>query len=402
MLPVLRLSTLGRLAPVILVSLSLAACSGSNAAGTKADPASGRGGQAADAGRGGRGGRGAGGPVAVSVAKAVEKAMPINVQAVGNVEATSTVEVRAQVAGQLQSVDFKEGQDVTKGQLLFTIDPQPFEVAVRQAEATLARDNAQLQGTQEQVTRSNDLFKRGLVAKSDNDAINTTAAAQKAVVAADSAAVDNAKLQLAYTRIIAPVSGRTGALLVHPGSLVRANDTNPLLVINQIAPAYVSFSLPARLLPQLRASRGGAGLKVEAAPANSEASASTGTVSFVDNAVDAASDTIRLKATFPNRDRQLWPGAFVNVTLELSVDPHAIVVPNAAVQPSQQGQFIFVVKPDQTVESRPVAVAWTDGDSTVIQHGIQAGETVVTDGQLRLTPGARVSIKAPAQPKVEP
>jgi membrane fusion protein, multidrug efflux system len=237
-------------------------------------------------------------------------------------------------------------------------------------------------------------LKQGLVSQADYDAAAASAAAMQASIAAGKAAVETARLLRQYTRITAPVTGRTGALLVHPGSLIRANDATPLVVINRLNPAFVSFSVPARLLPRLRKGDSQRALSVEAAPAGGTDGASTGTVTFIDNAVDQSTDTIRLKATFPNNDRRLWPGAFVDVTLQLSVDQQATVIPSKAVQPSQQGEFVFVVRADQTVEARAVKVAWTDGDEAVIESGVKAGETVVTDGQLRLTPGARVTIKA--------
>ena len=216
----------------------------------------------------------------------------------------------------------------------------------------------------------------------------------QASIAAGRATVENARLQRQNTRIVSPVSGRTGALLVHRGAIVRANDTVPLVVINQLSPAFVSFSVPARMLPRIRRGDTQKALGVEAAPAGAADGTSSGTVTFIDNAVDPATDTIRLKATFANQDRRLWPGAFVDVTLQLSIEPQAKVIPAKAVQPSQQGEFVFVVRQDQTVEARTVKIAWTEGDDAVVESGVNAGETVVTDGQLRLTPGARITVKA--------
>jgi multidrug efflux system membrane fusion protein len=387
------------LAGALLLAVLTASCS--SGAASDAAGATGRG-----SGRGGRGdarggGRGAaGGVVAVTTAAAVEKPMAVNVRAVGNVEATSTVEVRAQVAGELMEISFNEGQEVTAGQLLFTIDPKPFEVALQQVQAQLARDTAQEKGAQAQLARADDLFSRGLQSKADHEAISTQVAALNALVASDNAQVANAQLQLDRTKITAPVSGRTGALLVHRGSLIRANDTTPLVVINQIAPAYVSFAVPAKLLPQLTRGRANGGLTVRANPAGVQGDPATGTVSFIDNAVDPSTDTVRIKATFNNRDHRLWPGAFADVVLQLSVDQHAIVVPEAAPQTGQQGDYVFVVKPDQTVESRPIAIGWTEAGETVVASGLRPGETVVTDGQLRLTPGARITVKtADTQPK---
>ncbi len=331
-------------------------------------------------------------PVAVTTALVVQKPMAVNVRAVGAVEASSTVEVRAQVAGELLTVGFAEGQDVTAGQLLFTIDARPFEVTLRQAEATLARDSAQLKNAEAQKARAADLMKNGLLSKADYETSSTAAEALAATVAVDRAVVETATLQLQRTKVFAPVAGRTGALLANAGALIRANDVAPLVVINQITPAYVSFAIPARLVSRLDTSPGARRAAVEATLPGA-AGAVTGRVSFVDNAVDKTSDTIRIKATFENRDRRLWPGAFVGVVLRLAVDTHALVVPGAAVLPGQQSAYVYVVTPQNTAEVRPVIVAWTDDRETVIQSGLQAGETVVIDGQLRLTPGARVNAK---------
>jgi multidrug efflux system membrane fusion protein len=296
------------------------------------------------------------------------------------------------VSGELVSVGFEEGDDVTAGQVLFTLDTRPFDVALKQAEAALARSTAEAKGARAIFNRSEELYKKGLLPRSEREQTNTDVAVADAAVSAAAAELDDAKLQLTYTKIVAPVAGRTGALLVHPGSLVRANDTAALVVINQVAPAYVTFAVPARLLPQIGGGRART-LKVLAVPAGSADAAVTGNVSFVDNVVDQATDSVRIKAIFTNRDRRLWAGAFVDVTLQLAVEQHAVVVPNASVQASQQGQFVYVVKADNTVEARPVKVGWIDRDEAVVESGVKAGETVVTDGQLRLTPGAKVSAK---------
>jgi multidrug efflux system membrane fusion protein len=333
-------------------------------------------------------------PTVVTTATVVTKSMPIEARAVGNVEASSSVAVRAQVSGELLKVGFTEGQEVTAGQTLFTLNPRQFEVAVQQAEAALARSEAQARGMAVQVERATELLARDLVSRAEHAQLSTQLSVYEATIAADRAAVENARLQLHYTTITAPVAGRTGALLVHPGALVRAGDAAPLVMINQVTPAYVSFAVPARLLPQLRRNEATDGFRVLAAPAGSSEDAVAGTLSFVDNAVDQSTDTIRLKATFPNRDRRLWAGAFVDVTLQLSVEPNAIVVPNSSVQASQQGQYVYVIKPDNTAELRPVTVAWQAGREVVIRTGLSPGETVVTDGQLRLTPGAPVTTQS--------
>ena len=363
---------------VLMAMVASAACSG-GAAQTQTSAGSGRAGASA-------------GDVPVTVAQVQQKPMAVTVSAVGNVEPSSTVEIRSQLTAELVDVGFTEGQDVTAGQLLFVLDPRTFEAALHQAEGQLARDTATAKNLEAQRGRQTALFEKGLVSRAEYDAIVGSSTAAQAAVTADTAAVEGARLQLQRTRMVAPVAGRTGALLVHKGALVRANDTAPMVVINQLSPANVSFAVPARLLPQLRAGQG-AGLRVSARAPGAAGAASTGTVTFLDNAVDVSTDTIRLKATFPNAGHKLWPGAFLDVTLQLSVEPKAIVVPTTAVQPGQQGQFVYVVKADRTVEARPVTIAWTDGADTVVSRGVTAGETVVTDGQLRLAPGARVVVK---------
>jgi multidrug efflux system membrane fusion protein len=368
--------------------LLLPSCSGTTTAADS--PPAGRGG-----GRGGRGGDAAR-VVPVSTARATEKAVPLEVTTVGTAEAYSTVDVRSQVTGLLTTVEFAEGDDVTQGQLLFTIDARPFEVAVRQAEATRDRDTAQANNAEAIRVRNASLLKGGLMSQADYDLSSTSSAALKAAVAADAAAVDNARLQLQYTKITAPVSGRTGALLVHQGSLVRNADTSPLVVINQLAPIRMTFAVPGQFLTQIREGQARAPLAVTARTSGEQGRASTGTVSFIDNAADPSTGTIRLKATFPNVDHRLWPGDLVQATLQLAIDPHAVVVPSAAVQNGQQGQFVFVVAEDRTVALRPVKVSRTNGDDAVVAAGLRVGEEVVTDGQLLLTPGARISVKPAA------
>lgn len=349
---------------------------------------------------GGRGG--AGGAAPVSVAQVVEREMPVVFRAVGTVQASSTVDVRAQVTGQLLSVGFTEGQDVRAGQVLFTLDARPFQAALSQAEAVLARDTAQAANARELLRRSDELLSKGMVPKADRDTLASNVAALRGTLAADTASIENARLQLQYAKITAPVSGRTGALLVHQGSLVRANDTVPLVTISQTAPIFVTFAVPSRLLSRLRLDQNRGALKVEASVPGEQESLSTGNLTFIDSSVDAATDTIRVKGTFANTDRQLWPGQYVDVTLQLFVEPRAIVIPTAALQASQQGQFVYVVKADKTVEARPVRVAWTDGATTVLESGVTANDQVVTDGQLRLTPGAAISIKPAVIPRGAP
>ena len=382
-----RLSSL--LAPAALaVSLGTLACSGSEAV-QSTPPAGGRGGAPNAA-------------VPVNTAVVAEKAMPLELNVIGSAEAFSTVAVRAQITGALTSVTFREGDDVKKGQVLFSLDRRPLEAALEQAQANLQRDTAQAANAKSQAQRYQDLAARGIATKEQVDTTTTAAAALEATLGADRAAVDNARVQLQYATIAAPISGRTGALMVNEGNLVRANDAAPLVVINQVTPIYVSFGIPEARLPELKRYMAQGSVKVEALAPNDSGPPSVGRITFVDNTVDPTTGTIRIKGTFANETRHLWPGQFVNVSVTLMTDPRAIVVPTPAVQTGQQGQYVFVVKPDQTVELRTVTVARAaDGDS-VIQQGLKAGETVVTDGHLRLTPGSRVSVKPGPGTKVAP
>lgn len=358
--------------------------------------------------------------------------MPVTLRAVGSAEPVSTVDVRSQVTGQLSAIGFREGQDVAKGARLFTLDARPFQAALSQAEAVLARDTAQASNARAQLERAKSLFDRGLISRDQYDTQNASTSALEATLAADRAQVETARLNLQYCQINAPMSGRTGALQVHVGDLIRANDTTPMVVINQVNPIYVTFSLPGRLLTEIRQQQARGALKLEAtqsgAPQTSAADATagsaptgaggastaspqtgttgeaaaveTGTLTFIDNSVDSSTGTIKLKGTFGNANHALWPGLFTQVTLLLRTDPNAIVVPAAAVQESQQGPFVYVVKSDHTAEVRPVKVARQDGDVAVIAQGINPGDEVVTDGQLRLTPGARVTTRPPeARPR---
>jgi multidrug efflux system membrane fusion protein len=339
--------------------------------------------------------------VPITVGTVVVKEMPLDVNVVGTVEAFSTVAVRAQVTGELKDVNFQQGDDVQAGQVLFTLDHRPLEAALNQAEANLARDTAQAANAKVIAQRMDDLVERGVGTREQRDTARTTAAALDAVVGANTAAVENAKVQLQYATIRAPIAGRTGALMVHAGNLVRANDQLPLVVINQVSPIYVSFGVPEALLPELRRYMAIRDLQVEALPPNEEIAPATGSITFVDNQVDQTTGTIRIKATFPNSNRRLWPGQFVNVRVRLTSDPRALVVPSVAVQAGPDGQYVYVVKADQTVEMRPVDVARTAGTETILKQGVKPGETVVTDGQLRLVPGSRITVKGPKPEKAD-
>ncbi len=330
--------------------------------------------------------------VPVVVAKVVRKTAPVELRAIGNVEAYSTVSVKSQVEGQLESAHFREGQDVKKGDLLFTIDRRPFEAALKQAEATLARDVVQATQARADAERHRKLFEQGILSKEQFDQSQANSDALEAAVRADQAAAERARIQLGYCTLRSPLDGRTGSLIVHEGNVVKANDAS-LVVINQITPIYVDFSVPEKFLSEIKRHMATHPLPVTAAIPGQESDLLEGTLSFVDNSVDAATGTIRLKGTFGNPQRRLWPGQFVNVKLELAGQPDAILVPSQAVQTGQQGQFVFVIKPDSTAEVRPVVVDRALEGETVIEKGLRPGEEVVTDGQLRLFPGVRVEIK---------
>jgi len=301
--------------------------------------------------------------------------------------------VRAQITGEMTSVHFKEGEDVTQGQVLVELDKRPLQAALEQAEATLQRDIAQANNAKASAARYKDLQQRGIATREQVDQIVTQAAALEATVNADKAVIQNARVQLEYATIEAPISGRTGLLQVHPGNLVRGQDTNPIVTINRITPVYVSFAIPEAQLPLLKKFMAGGQLLVRAQPSGDTGAPSIGRVNFIDNAVDTTTGTIKVKGTFPNEDRRLWPGQFANVTVTLTSDPTAVVVPSAAVQTGQQGTYVFVVKPDQTVDLRTVIVARTKDSDSVIQEGLKPGETVVLDGQIRLVPGSRITVK---------
>jgi multidrug efflux system membrane fusion protein len=329
----------------------------------------------------------------VSVQGVVEKTMPVQVQAVGTVQAYSTVSVKAQVDGELVAVHFKNGQCVEAGAPLFTIDPRPFQSQLKQMQATLAKDGAQLENADKELERVTSVVGKGYVSKEQHDQAIANAAALKATVQADEAAVENVKLQLSYCFINSPIDGCLGALKVDRGNLVKSNDAaNPLVIINQISPIYVSFFIPEKYLPEVRKYMASGKLEVGATIPGHEDQLANGQLTFMDNTVDPSAGTIQLKATFPNKDKSLWPGQFVNVVLTLTEKRGAIVVPSQAVQTGQEGQYVFVVKPDLTVEYRPIVLGRTVNEEVVIDKGLQNGEKVVIDGQLGLFPGAHVKI----------
>jgi membrane fusion protein, multidrug efflux system len=361
--------------------------------------------------------------IPVTVAKAVQTSVPVEVHAIGNVEAWSSVQVKSQAAGILMHVDFTEGQEVHKGQLLFEIDPRPYQDAYNQSAAAVSRDRAQLQQAQANLARDQaqadnaevlakryaDLLKSGVVSKEQNESYATTANMQReavrsdqaaiaqaqAAIEADEASLSTAKLNLEFCRIQSPIDGRTGNLAVKEGNLVKAQADNALVTINQIEPVYVSFSVPETYLADIRRFSAQGKLRVEA-QIGQDTAPLTGELSFIDNSVNAATGTIQIKGTFRNRDRKLWPGQFVNVVLRLATARNVIVVPSEAIQTGQQGQYTFVVQLKDatggTVQTRPVKVGQATGPNTVVESGLATGETVVTDGQLLLAPGAPVRI----------
>jgi multidrug efflux system membrane fusion protein len=331
--------------------------------------------------------------VPVTAATVIQKAVPIQLRAIGNVEAYSTISVKSQIEGVLTRVHFKEGQYVNKGDIIFTIDPRPYEAALKQAEANLAKDNAQLENAQKEASRYEDLVKKGYVAQEQYDQIRTNAAALEATVNADKALVENARLQLKYCYIYSPINGRTGNLIANEGNLIKANADNPMVTINQIQPIYVTFSVPEQYLNEIKKYMAAKKLNVKAFISKEDVMPEQGVLTFIDNTVDMATGTIKLKGTFANKGKRLWPGQFVNVLLTLTMQPDAIVVPSQAVQAGQSGVYVFVIKSDLTVESRPVVVDRSLDGESVIEKGLQPGEKVVTDGQLRLVPGAKVEIK---------
>jgi multidrug efflux system membrane fusion protein len=336
-------------------------------------------------------------PVPITVGRVISKTMPINLEAIGAVEPAMSVSVHAQITGQLNAVNFKEGDDVKAGAVLFTLDRRPFEADLKQAEANLQRDTAQAANAHVQAQRFADLSDRGIATREQVETARANAEALDGTLSADRAAVENTRIQLQYATITAPIAGRTGALMVHEGNLVRANDTTPLVIINQISPINVSFAIPEAQLPALKRSMARADVPVMVQPPGDNAEPSSGHVTFVDNTVDQTTGTIRVKGSFANGDHRLWPGQFLNVTLRMANDVDATVVPAAAVQSSENGTYVFVVNSSNVVEMRTVRVRRSIGDETIIADGVKPDEVVVTDGHLRLVAGSHVTVKDPAK-----
>jgi multidrug efflux system membrane fusion protein len=331
--------------------------------------------------------------VPVLAGTVIQKDIPVQLLAIGRVEAYATVSIKIRVTGEITQVHFREGQEVKKGDLLFTIDPRPYQAALDEAQARLERDTALLAKAEKDAERYSQLVKGDYVSADRYEQARSSADALRATVASDKAQVDSARLQLGYCYIRSPFTGRTGSLLVKQGSMIKANEDTGMMDIAQIQPIYVSFSVPEQNLPAIKEYMAQRPLKVEAVPPEVTQPPEEGTLTFIDNQVNRQTGTILLKGTFTNKEKHLWPGQFVNVVLTLTTRPNATVVAAPAIQVGQQGQFVYVIKPDLTVEPRPVVISTTLAGEAVVEKGLTPGERVVTDGQLRLMPGAKVEIK---------
>jgi len=342
-------------------------------------------------------------PVPVLAATVELKDIPIRVHAIGAVEAYSTVSVKTQITGELTGVFFKEGEDVKKGQLIFTLDKRPLEADVRRAEGALARDEAQAANALTDQRRFEALVKAGVVSTQEYDRVASNSEAMAAAVRADKGALENARVQLVYASISSPINGRTGNLLVHQGNMIKANDVPALVNINQVEPIYVTFMVPQQYLADVKQYSRNGSLLVQAVIPSDARGPITGKLSFIDNMVDPGTGTIKLKGMFANSDRRLWPGQFVDAYLTLKTQSNALVIPSQAIQNGQQGTFVYVIKEDNTVEARTITTSETQqAGQVIVEKGLAAGERIVTDGQLRLVPGAKVQIKQAAAGLVAP
>lgn len=367
-------SALLRVTLLIAVSCALATC------GDSSTPPSGA--------------RNGAGAVPVSVGTVERKDMPVNLPGIGNVRAFAEVSVKPRVTGQVANVLFQEGQEVKEGDVLVMLDPEPFEVALTQAKARLSQARSTVELAQSRLTRAETLTKSGAIAQEEMDQLQNTLRLAQASIEVESAAVRGAELQLSYCTIRSPIGGRTGRRVVDAGNVVKAEETE-LVTVYQLRPVQVVFSVPEQHLSEIMREMSAGPLQVTIRTGGSTGREARGKLTFVDNAVRATTGTIDLKAEFPNDELALWPGQFGEVTLTLSVQRDAVVIPSAAVQTGQQGAFVFVIKKDSTVEVRPIKIARTLRDQTVVRDGLKPGEVVVTDGQLRLTPGVKAIIKPP-------
>ena len=335
--------------------------------------------------------------VRVQVAPAVQKPFPVEISTIGTVTVLASVAIKSRVDGQIMEAHIKDGQDVKSGDLLFSIDSRGITAQLDQAEANLARDQALVASARRDVERQLALVSKNFASKQLLDQTSANADSLAASVRADQAAVDAANVQLSYTEIRSPIDGRIGVVNLPRGNMVKANDTPPLVTINQLRPIYVAFAVPQRELPGIRDAMAAGPLSTSVTIPGDKGGPLTGDLSFVDNAVDTTTGTIQLRATFGNDDTRLWPGQFVNVTMTLRVEPTAIVVPDAAVQHGQSGTYVFVLRSDSTVEMRPVTIGRSLGGETVVDKGVTTGESVVVEGQLRLAPGMRVEARPAGQ-----
>jgi multidrug efflux system membrane fusion protein len=331
---------------------------------------------------------------------AQQSSVPILVTAIGTVQSIATVMIKSRMDGEIAKVNFEEGQEVNEGDVLFTLDDRAVRAQLQQAEANLERDRAQLERNQLEVKRQSELAGRGVASAQKLEDVKTSVAVFEATVRASEATVENARVNLAYTSIRAPIAGRTGSVALKRGNVVKAVDTGsavvPLVTITQLRPIYVAATVPERYLADLRAAMAAGPVQVVATIPSQPRAPIAGTLTFIDNQVDVATGTISLKAKFANEDDRLWPGQFVNVTLTLGVQADAVVVPNVAIQVGPNGPYVFVIRPDSTVELRLVKPDRTVDDKTIVAEGIAAGEQVVVDGQLRLGNGTRVNAQRPA------
>ena len=334
--------------------------------------------------------------VPVTVATVLQETVPIRLGAIGNVEPYSTVALKARVDGQIVTVNFREGDPVKKGDVLFRIDPRPYEAALRQAEANAMRDAAARDQARSQERRYLELLEKNFVSKEAYAQIRTNAETAAATAKASQAALENARLNLEYCTIRSPLDGYVGKVLLQAGNMVRANDVNPLVVINQVRPIYVNFAVPEQNLPEVRKYMAEGPLTVEVLPPDPGTARTPGQLIFVDNAVDPSTGTIRMRAQFDNTDAALWPGQFVSVSLRLYEQADALIVPAQAVQTGPEGQYVYVVGPDLLADVRKIKVQRTDGERAIVASGLAKGEHVVTRGQLRLGPKTRVQIGKPA------
>lgn len=334
--------------------------------------------------------------VPVTVAPVQVKEVPLTLNLVGRAEAWSTVTLRSRIDGQITAVHYQAGQHIGKGQRMVTFDSRALQAQLAQVEANLARDRAQLAKARSDFARYSDLVAKGFVSASQLETYRAAVDSTEAIVKADLAARDLAQVQLSYTTVVSPMEGVAGAVLVFPGASVKANDT-PLVVINQVRPIYVTFSVPERMLGQIDNARAGGPMPVTVAVPGGQRPKLTGTLSFVDNAVDSTTGTIIMKARIDNGDEKLTPGQFVEVSMVLRNLKDALVVPSEALQSGPDGNFMYIARPDQTVEVRKVQTISLAGRELVVEKGLAAGERVVTDGQLRLTPGARYEVREPAK-----